>query len=354
MNTHADKKSENKSQSVANSLTKLESNGKSTFQFVDNRPEAIAQRRLQEMANNSPRALQLRALQEMANNSSQVSQLGDYQNIANSFFVSNTRKASGISDTNETIQREEKESAMTPSNVAQRVRIMRVFSDINLNSGTVNTLTALNAILTAHGINNFTVDEIFKRLRVGGHVGRDRSEMYTRADGVVLDQNVQIRIGNLNVGALNPIVDTSISKMVQTFYDNQTQGTLLSGFAPVGISENGHVIPRENLLGMIRNQLSSDIAGMPIKDVTVIGGNGFSVAAAAADNFIYTEGATLTAIVTALTSPTTAQNGVWNRVRSMANHNVYRAELKLGGIVNRRIFALKGHNVLSEVGNALH
>ena len=51
MNTHADKKRETKSRAAANSLTKQESNGKATFQFVDNRPEAIAQRKLQEMAN---------------------------------------------------------------------------------------------------------------------------------------------------------------------------------------------------------------------------------------------------------------------------------------------------------------
>ncbi|MDX2508987.1 MAG: hypothetical protein QNK28_05475 [Desulfobacterales bacterium] len=67
MNTHADKTQENKSQSVAEGLFKKQSSGESTFQFVDNRPEAVAQRKLQEMANNSPQAMQLRAFQEMAN-----------------------------------------------------------------------------------------------------------------------------------------------------------------------------------------------------------------------------------------------------------------------------------------------
>ena len=56
MQTHADKTQENKSHpiaigSVANEVSQVQSVGVSTFQFVDNRPEAIAQRKLQAMAN---------------------------------------------------------------------------------------------------------------------------------------------------------------------------------------------------------------------------------------------------------------------------------------------------------------
>jgi hypothetical protein len=83
MNTHADKTLENKSQTVANRLPKLQSKSESTFQFVDNRPEAIAQRKLQEAITNSPRVQQLKAYQEMANNSPQVSQLRAIQDRAN-------------------------------------------------------------------------------------------------------------------------------------------------------------------------------------------------------------------------------------------------------------------------------
>jgi hypothetical protein len=64
MNTHADKTQENKSQSVANEVSQKQSGSESFFQFVDNRPEAIEQRKLQEMANNSPRAKQLKAFQK--------------------------------------------------------------------------------------------------------------------------------------------------------------------------------------------------------------------------------------------------------------------------------------------------
>jgi hypothetical protein len=66
MNIHADKTQEDKSQSIANGESRMQSSGESTFKFVDNRPEAIAQRKLKEIANNSPRAMQLKAFQDMA------------------------------------------------------------------------------------------------------------------------------------------------------------------------------------------------------------------------------------------------------------------------------------------------
>jgi hypothetical protein len=52
MNTHADETQENKSQTVTAEASQIQSGGESTFQFVDNRPEAVAQRKLQEMVNN--------------------------------------------------------------------------------------------------------------------------------------------------------------------------------------------------------------------------------------------------------------------------------------------------------------
>ena len=87
MNTHADKTQENKSRSVANAVSQKQISGDPTFQFVDNRPEAIAQRKLQEMANNSPRALKLKAFQEMADNSPQAKQAAQLQAMANSSSI---------------------------------------------------------------------------------------------------------------------------------------------------------------------------------------------------------------------------------------------------------------------------
>jgi hypothetical protein len=85
MNTHVDKTQENKSQAVTNAISQKQIGGESTFQFVDNRPETIAQRKLQEMANNSPQVSQLKAFQEMANNSPQVNQAAQLQSMADNF-----------------------------------------------------------------------------------------------------------------------------------------------------------------------------------------------------------------------------------------------------------------------------
>jgi hypothetical protein len=82
MNTHADKTQENKSQSVSAVNSQMQSGGEPTFQFVDNRPEAVAQRKLQEMANNSPQVSQLRTFQDMANNSPQAKQTAQLQSMA--------------------------------------------------------------------------------------------------------------------------------------------------------------------------------------------------------------------------------------------------------------------------------
>ena len=70
MDTHADKTPENKSQSVANAVSQKQSGGESTFQFVDNRPEADAQRELQEMAGESSQVKRMAQLKAMANNTS--------------------------------------------------------------------------------------------------------------------------------------------------------------------------------------------------------------------------------------------------------------------------------------------
>lgn len=68
MNTHDDKTQQDKNQSVASAAVQKQSGSKSTFQFVDNRPEALAQRKRQEMANNSAQAKQAAQLQAMARN----------------------------------------------------------------------------------------------------------------------------------------------------------------------------------------------------------------------------------------------------------------------------------------------
>ena len=70
MKTQADRIQKEKSQSSSDGKFQSQSSGKSTFQFVDNRSEAIVQRNLQELANNSPQANKTAQLQTMVNNQS--------------------------------------------------------------------------------------------------------------------------------------------------------------------------------------------------------------------------------------------------------------------------------------------
>jgi len=75
MHTHAATVQDNKSHptaigSVAKEASQKQSNGASGIQFVDNRTESIAQRKLQEIANTSPRTIQLKTFQSRADNNS--------------------------------------------------------------------------------------------------------------------------------------------------------------------------------------------------------------------------------------------------------------------------------------------
>jgi hypothetical protein len=82
MHTHADKILEKTSQSMANPVTQKQICGESTFQLVDNRPETIAQGKLQDMANNSPSVMQLKAIPDMVNNIQLAQQAAQLQIMA--------------------------------------------------------------------------------------------------------------------------------------------------------------------------------------------------------------------------------------------------------------------------------
>ena len=68
MYAQVEKPKENKSKAVANAVSQKKSGDKPAFQFVDNRSEAVAQRKLKEMVNNSPQNQLLAQFQKMANN----------------------------------------------------------------------------------------------------------------------------------------------------------------------------------------------------------------------------------------------------------------------------------------------
>lgn len=74
MNTHADKSQDNIVQSAAHNAIKKQHDKAATFQFIDNRAEAVAQRQLQGLANSSPRLLQLKTFQDIASKSAAKNQ----------------------------------------------------------------------------------------------------------------------------------------------------------------------------------------------------------------------------------------------------------------------------------------
>ncbi|MDG1434819.1 MAG: hypothetical protein P8Q41_12450 [Saprospiraceae bacterium] len=82
MNTFVGRKEENKNQSVANEVSQKRRKGETTYQFVDNRPEVVSQRKLQEMTNNSQQVSQLKSFQVMANNSPKAKQTVQLQSKA--------------------------------------------------------------------------------------------------------------------------------------------------------------------------------------------------------------------------------------------------------------------------------
>jgi hypothetical protein len=84
MSTHHDKTEENKNQANADSIAQQQPGSTPAVQFVDNRPEAAMQKKLQHMANNNPQVQQLKAIQQMADNSPQVQQLKAVQQMADS------------------------------------------------------------------------------------------------------------------------------------------------------------------------------------------------------------------------------------------------------------------------------
>ncbi|MGB3465579.1 MAG: hypothetical protein WBA74_09925, partial [Cyclobacteriaceae bacterium] len=79
MPTHADKSQKSQRQSVAGAVPQKQTD----FQFVDNRPDAAAQRKRQETANNSTKVLQTKSFQEMADKSPQNQQFTQFRKMTN-------------------------------------------------------------------------------------------------------------------------------------------------------------------------------------------------------------------------------------------------------------------------------
>ena len=72
MYAQVEKSKANKSRSVASAVSKKNISGEPIFQFVDNRPEAIAKRKLHEIVNKSSQPHRLRAFQEILTDSANL------------------------------------------------------------------------------------------------------------------------------------------------------------------------------------------------------------------------------------------------------------------------------------------
>lgn len=83
MNSHSEKNIANRSHSSEYNAKNAQNNTASTFKFEDNRKQAVAQIKMQEIANNSEQVSQLSAFQEMAIISPQVNELTQLQSIEN-------------------------------------------------------------------------------------------------------------------------------------------------------------------------------------------------------------------------------------------------------------------------------
>jgi len=116
MSTYADKTQENNSQSVANGEFQMQSSSESTLQFVDDRPEAVAQLKLQEMANNSSKVSQLRVLQDMTNNIPQTLQAAQLQAMADNHSAQQ-----------QTVQKKENNTGL-PDNLKSGIESLSGFS----------------------------------------------------------------------------------------------------------------------------------------------------------------------------------------------------------------------------------
>ncbi len=91
MNTHTDKTSDTSSNAVANAVTLKQGAEYEGIQLKDDRPETVAQRKIQEAANNSEQANQLKAIQALANGSMQVKQFRAVQAVVNDHTPNSNR-----------------------------------------------------------------------------------------------------------------------------------------------------------------------------------------------------------------------------------------------------------------------
>ena len=103
MSTLADKIPKNNNQSVASENSQKQEGGDFSFQFLDNRPEAIAQRKLLEIANKSQQISQKKPFQGMVDNRPQANKAIQLQAITDNYSGQKKQRSEDLEK--ETIQK---------------------------------------------------------------------------------------------------------------------------------------------------------------------------------------------------------------------------------------------------------
>jgi hypothetical protein len=138
MTTFTHPRQKNNNQLLVNRSPVLES--ESNLPFIDNRPQAIAQRKMQEAADNSSSTLQLKAYQEMANNSTNVKQWSAPQVTADPFTAQTVQRQENVEKQNnrppeaQKMVQQKQESGTETKNEQSSLRFLK---QNNTNNGNV-------------------------------------------------------------------------------------------------------------------------------------------------------------------------------------------------------------------------
>jgi len=212
MHAHANKTQENKSQSVSVASIQMHNGSESAFQFVDNRPEAIAQRKLQEMANNSPRTMQLRAYREMVNKSPQTKHTSQLQTMADNQSAQHKQP----------IQKKENNTGL-PDNLKTGIENLSGYS---MDDVKVHYNSDKPALLQAHAYAQGT--DIHLASGQEKHLPHEAWHVVQQKQGRVKPTMQMKGMVNVNDDAgLEKEADVMGTKALQ-FKTNQTHGTLIS------------------------------------------------------------------------------------------------------------------------------
>lgn len=206
MHTNSDKRSENKSNAVANGKPLQQGGESASFHLEDNRTEAIVQREIQDAANNSEQAKQLKEIKALANNSIQAKGLRALQNIAG-----DSGSTAGFKEANKVALSEQKNKTTTESNlttgVVQRAWIAKNNQNLTEHAGEKEALEAL-----IDGVSRVPTQIKTIMPKTGSTDNRIDMQGSVRRGGA-LYANIQFQVGGDSVAGIICPFDLDIEKV---------------------------------------------------------------------------------------------------------------------------------------------